>query len=110
MEASMQPPSVFYDIDAADFWRLIRPGQTVPDGVALHLWAQLWRHYGLNPDGRYPETSIYEQLIARHLPEARSEARPRVNVTAAILRSLPRRISTGMWFWSSRLRRRLARA
>jgi hypothetical protein len=110
MEASMQPPSVFYDIDAADFWRLIRPRQTIPDGVAVHLWAQLWRHYGLNPDGRYPETSIYEQLIARYLPEAGTEARPRVNVTAAILRSLPRRVSTGMWFWSSRMRRRLRRA
>ncbi|HEY9519468.1 MAG TPA: hypothetical protein VIQ98_09405 [Gemmatimonadales bacterium] len=110
MEASMQPPPVFYDIDAADFWRLIRPRQTIPDGVAVHLWAQLWRHYGLNPDGRYPETSIYEQLIARYLPDARTEARPRVNVTAAILRSLPRRVSTGMWFWSTRLRRRLRRA
>jgi hypothetical protein len=110
MEASMQPPSVFYDIDAADFWRLIRPRQTIPDGVAVHLWAQLWRHYGLNPDGRYPETSIYEQLIARYLPEASAEARPRVHVTAAILRSLPRRVSTGMWFWSTRLRRRLRRA
>jgi hypothetical protein len=110
MEASMQPPSVFYDIDAADFWRLIRPRQRIPDGVAVHLWAQLWRHYGLNPDGRYPETSIYEQLIARYLPEAGTEPRPRVNVTAAILRSLPRRVSTGMWFWSSRMRRRLRRA
>ena len=110
MEASMQPPSVFYDIDAADFWRLIRPRQTIPDGVAVHLWAQLWRHYGLNPDGRYPETSIYEQLIARYLPEASAEARPRVHVTAAILRSLPRRVSTGIWFWSTRLRRRLRRA
>jgi hypothetical protein len=109
MHASMQAPPVFYDIDAADFWRLIRPGQPTPQGVGLHLWAQLWRHYGLNPDGRYPETSIYERLIARYLPETGTEARPRVNVTAAILRSVPRRISTGMWFWSSRLRRRRLR-
>jgi hypothetical protein len=110
MEKDAELPPVFYPIDAADFWRFIRPAQPVPDAVALHLWAQLWRHYGLNPGGRYPETSIYEQLIAKYLPEAMGEARPRVNVIAAILRSVPRRISTGAWFWSRRLRRRFRRA
>jgi hypothetical protein len=110
MGKDQEPPPVFYPIDAADFWRFLRPAQPMPDAIGLHLWAQLWRHYGLNPDGRYPETSIYEQLIARYLPEAGAEARHRVNVTAAILRSVPRRISTGAWFWSRRLRQRFRRA
>jgi hypothetical protein len=108
MEAAMQPPSVFYPVDVNDFWRFIRPGQPIPDAVAVHLWAQVWRHYHLNPDGRFPETSIYEQLIARYLPDDGSEARPRVSVTAALLRSVPRRISTRVWwFWSRRLRKRV---
>ena len=110
LQEAMQPPSVFYDIEAADFWQLIRPGQPIPDSVAVHLWAQLWRHYGVNPDGRYPATSIYERLIARYLPEAPAEPRPRVNVTATILRSLPRRLTTGAWFWSRQLGRRLRRS
>lgn len=110
MGKDTEPPPVFYPIDAADFWRFIRPAQPMPEAVAVHLWAQLWRHYGLNPDGRYPESSIYERLIAKYLPEAMREARPRVNVTAAILRSVPRRISTGAWWWSRRLRGRFGRA
>jgi hypothetical protein len=109
MGNDQEPPSVFYPIDAADFWQFIRPGRAIPDAVAVHFWAQLWRHYGIDPDGRYPETSIYEQLIARYLPEATTEARPRINVTLAMLRSIPRRISTGAWFWSRRLRQRLGR-
>jgi hypothetical protein len=107
MEEALQPPSVFYPIDANDFWRCIKPRQSIPDAIAVHLWAQLWRHYHLNPNGRYPETSIYERLIGKYLPEAATENRPRVNVTAAILRSVPRRVSTRAWFWSKRVRRRL---
>jgi hypothetical protein len=102
----MQPPPVFYPIDAEDFWRLIRPNQSAGGAVAVHLWAQLWRHYGLDPDCRYPETSLYEQLITRYLPEANDEPRTRVSVTAAICRSLPKRACTGAWFWSRRMRRR----
>jgi hypothetical protein len=107
LEHAIQPPPVFYPVDAHTFWRLIRRGQSVADTVAVHLWAQLWRHYGLNPDGRYPETCLYEQLIARYLPEALGEPRPRVNVGAAILRSLPKRVATGAWFLSRSMRRRL---
>jgi hypothetical protein len=109
MEEAMQPPEVFYPVDAPDFWRCIRPGQALPDATAVHLWAQLWRHYAINPDGRFPETSMYEQLIATYLPEKLLEDRPPVNVSAAILRSVPGRISAGLWFWSRRLRRRFRR-
>src|SRR6185369_1712606 len=89
MEEAMQPPEVFYPIDAPDFWRCIRPRQALPDATAVHLWAQLWRHYAINPDGQFSETSMYEQLIARYLPEKLLEDRPSVNVSAAILRSVP---------------------
>jgi len=108
IEAALQPPPVFYPFDAKDFWRFIRPGYGVGDAVAVHLWAQLWRHYGLDPAGRYPERSLYEQLLSGYLPEASAASRPRVSVLAAELRSIPKRATTGAWFlWNKRLRPRL---
>jgi len=111
MEGVMQPPSVFYPIDAKDFWHFIRPGYSAGDAVAVHLWAQLWRDYGLNPASRYPDGSLYEQLLRRYLPEASAASRQRVNVVAAELRSIPTRVTTGAWFlWNRRYRPRLLRA
>lgn len=102
---SVQPREVFYPVPAARFWRFLRSGTLPETATGVHLWAQLWRHYGLDPDGRYPDTSIYEQLLRRFLPAAVAEPRRQVPVNWVMLRSLPTRVTTG-WYWWRRARQR----
>ena len=33
----------------------------------LHLWNEAWRRIGLDKEGTYPSTSIYEQLKAKYV-------------------------------------------
>jgi len=84
-----QPSSTFYPIRANRVWDLVSPNRTIRDAFGVHLWHALWKHFGLDPDGRYPETSLYERWIAAYLPEAVREKRRPVNVAARRLLTIP---------------------
>jgi hypothetical protein len=106
MEEVVTPPSLLYPISADRFWALVRPGP-LPDGaMAVHLWAQQWRHFGLDPAARYPDRSPYHLLVSRHLPEQARTARPIVNVPWLLFRSLPTRLRAAVGHRWARWRRR----
>lgn len=91
LERFMLPPSTFYPVDAHRFWDLLRPGRLSSEAMGVHLWQNLWRDYGVDPDRRYPPGSPYEQLLGRFHPEA-AAFRPKANVSAVLLRSIPKRV------------------
>lgn len=106
MEATVTPRSVLYPVTAKGFWDLVRPGPLPAGASAIHLWAQQWRHFGLDPAARYPNTSPYHQLIARHLPEVARSAGPVINVPWLLVRSIPTRLQSAIQHRWSRWRRR----
>lgn len=94
-EACLHPPDLFYPVDAPRFWDLMRPGPLPSGSLAVHLWHNLWRHYGVDPDRRFPAASPYEQLLTRYHPDAAAARRP-VNVPLLLLRSIPKRLALGL--------------
>jgi hypothetical protein len=102
------PPSVLYPVSAERFWDLIRPGPLPTEGMLMHLWAQQWRHYGLDPGARYPEASPHQRLVARHLPELAGTPRRVVNVPWLLVRSLPARARAAVAHRWARWRRAAA--
>ncbi len=106
MEGTVVPPSVLYPVAAGQFWNLVRPGP-LPDGAStIHLWAQQWRHFRIDPAARYPDASPYQQLIAKHLPDVARSAGPVVNVPWLLVRSIPTRLQSAMQHRWARWRRR----
>lgn len=106
MESDVTPPAVLYPVSAPKFWDLVRPRALPDDATAMHLWAQQWRHFRLDPAARYPDHSPYQQLLARHLPELDRVARPRVNVPMLLVRSIPARLRAGVQHRWARWQRR----
>lgn len=104
MVRRMQPPDAFYPVDAHRVWDLIRPGPLPTGATAIHLWQNLWRHYGIDPDRAYPAGSPYEQLLRRYHPEAAAAPRAPAYVPLLLFRSIPRRAR--MWVESRRRARR----
>ena len=104
MERFMRPPETFFPVETRRFWDLIRPGPLWPEAVGVHLWQNLWRHHGIDPDRAYPAGSPYEQLLRRYHPEAAAAARAPAHVPLLLLRSIPRRAR--MWVQSRRRARR----
>jgi hypothetical protein len=107
LQASAQPADVFYPLSPARFLGLFRPGPVpaTERTVAIHLWAQLWRHYGLDPNGRYPADSPYEQLLRRYLSDEAAKPRRRVSVWGQWLRTLPGRLGGSLQMRRQRRRR-----
>ncbi len=99
LRSNVVPPEVFYPVHSDDVLQLVRPGHLAlgERTVAVHLWAQLWRHFGLDPNGRYPADSPYEQFIRQYLPGEAHLPRRRVSVTGQWIRTLPTRV----WHWST---------
>jgi hypothetical protein len=107
LAGSATPPQGFYPVDSADVRQIVARGAQLEGALGVHLWHSLWKNYGLNPDGRYAEGSLYETLISRYLPEANRESRPQVNLTAAFLRSIPSRAEACLYWGARRMMRRL---
>ena len=106
MEGAVTPPSVLYPWSAERFWNLVR-SSALPNGAsAIHLWAQQWRYFSLDPAARYPDASPYQQLIARHLPDVARSAGPTVNVPWLLVRSVPARLRAGVQHRWARWQRR----
>jgi hypothetical protein len=102
LERFVQPQEVFYPVGASRVWDLIRPGALPTSAIAIHLWQNLWRHYGIDPDRRYPAESPYEQLLRHYHPEAAAAPRAVESVPMLLLRSLPHRAR--MWMDQRRKR------
>ena len=53
-----------------DWWDAPRltaePLRDDPSGYALHFWNEVWRYYGHDKDGAYPEDCAYEVLKRRY--------------------------------------------
>jgi hypothetical protein len=106
LRSAVVAPEVFFPVSTEDFLQLVRPGRLTlgERTVAIHLWAQLWRHYGLDPNGRYPAESPYEAFIRQYLPEAAATSRHPVSVPRQWIRTAPRRAWIALQ--TSRRRRR----
>ncbi len=71
-EDDMRLPAVFNPIPHFAWSKFIEPEPAVtfgPDVHAAHLWHQMWRAGGVDPDGRFPEGSLYERFKRQYLPE-----------------------------------------
>lgn len=106
MEDVVTPPSVFYPVSAARFWDLLGTGDLPASATAVHLWAQQWRYFGVDPAARFPEASCYQRLVARHLPALAAAPRPVVNVPWLLVRSVPLRLRAAWRAAIMRARRR----
>jgi len=66
----VQPPDVFYPVRFRD-WRTLfeADGPALDDEATrgVHLWHEMTRREGLDPDGTFPETSVYQRLRTRFL-------------------------------------------
>jgi len=65
---SCEPAESFYPVPYTDWGRLVEPGGTIPESShAVHLWHEMWRRQGWDPDAAYHPESIYGRLKARLL-------------------------------------------
>jgi hypothetical protein len=66
----MYPVAAFNPVPFVDWRASIDPDRTLAFGAdvyAVHLWHQMWRENGVDPDGRFPDACLYEQLKRRFL-------------------------------------------
>ena len=71
-QSFVQLPDVFSPVPYYDWRRLIAPHNTFAFGKevhAIHLWHQMWREHGVDPDGSFPDGCLYEQLKRQFLIE-----------------------------------------
>lgn len=77
LESCLQPPEVFCPL-AWERWADVldagKPWRFAETTRALHLWRQMWRRAGMDPDGEYPPGCLYEQLKARYPGDALAAA------------------------------------
>jgi hypothetical protein len=69
-EDYLQAPAVFNPIPHYRWNVLIEPQPAWspgPETHAVHLWHQMWRSNGANPDALFPEGCLYEQFKRRYL-------------------------------------------
>jgi hypothetical protein len=69
LESRVQPSEVFCPLDFFDWRRALDPGTTwtFPDSTrAVHLWHEMWRQGGQDPDARLPPECLYERLKAMY--------------------------------------------
>ncbi|HEY3839933.1 MAG TPA: hypothetical protein VGL72_25355 [Bryobacteraceae bacterium] len=71
LESALQTPAVFCPL-AFDQWeRVIDITCSLSFGIqtrSVHLWHEMWRHYGRDPDAPYASDCLYERLKSRYLP------------------------------------------
>jgi hypothetical protein len=64
-QEDLAPTQAFSPVPFYDWQALIDPAR-IPsfgtDTYAVHLWHQMWRAGGVDPDGTFPESCLYEQL------------------------------------------------
>ena len=66
----MHPPTVFSPVPFYEWRGLTEPLRRFTFGAdvhAVHLWHQMWREHGVDPDGVFPDACVYEQLKRRFL-------------------------------------------
>jgi hypothetical protein len=68
-QLQLLPPDTFSPIDYWEIERLINDQQLPSQAHAIHLFNEMWRRKGIDPDRRYNSDCIYEQLIRRYLSE-----------------------------------------
>jgi hypothetical protein len=68
----VEPPSVFSPVPFYEWRALTDPRRTFVFSAevrAVHLWHQMWREHGMDPDGRFPDDCLYERLKRQFLIE-----------------------------------------
>jgi hypothetical protein len=69
LERYVQPPVTFCPVHWYE-WDTLRAAGGValaPEARAVHLWNEMWRHHGADPDLEYPASSVYGSLRRRLL-------------------------------------------
>lgn len=62
------PPKAFYPVHCFRVTELVKPDGILPsESYCVHFWHAMWSELGLDPDAKYPVTSIYEVLKRRFL-------------------------------------------
>lgn len=60
---SVEPPGTFYPVHFSRVSALVTAsGHIPPYSHAIHFWNEMWRRRGLEKDGKYDETSVFERL------------------------------------------------
>jgi hypothetical protein len=70
LASCLQPPEVFCPLPWDRWAEALDPGVRWHFGEAtraVHLWRQMWRRAGVDPDEDYPPGCLYERLKARYL-------------------------------------------
>ena len=78
LERFRQSHRTFCPIVHQQWKTLIEPDRKLPgdDSRAIHLWHELWRRAGMDKDGEFPKSSIYEMLKRKYLvPESQRVAK-----------------------------------
>ena len=62
---------VFCPIGYSDWETLIQPGESKvnDETYAIHLWNEMWRHWGKDKNAQYPHDCLYERLKREYLSE-----------------------------------------
>jgi hypothetical protein len=78
LERFMVAPDVFNPIDYSSFREIQSPGfdeTPLANAFGVHLWNQMWKSYGLDPDYDGASDSLYAMLRRRYLlPTDRTQA------------------------------------
>jgi hypothetical protein len=65
---SVRRPQVFNPVDSFDWGALVDAARAPvlgTDTCAVHLWHQMWREHGADPEARYDADCLYERLKRR---------------------------------------------
>jgi Alpha 1,4-glycosyltransferase conserved region/Glycosyltransferase sugar-binding region containing DXD motif len=69
----VQPPIVFSPVPFYQWRALTDSGQAIAltkDTYAVHLWHQMWRAHGVDPDGEFHHACLYSELKRRFIEDA----------------------------------------
>ena len=62
VEIEVLAPDLLYPIDYWNCQALVEETPLPAESYSVHLWNSQWRAAGIDPDGRFPESCLYERL------------------------------------------------
>jgi len=96
MDDCVQPPEAFYEIDFDDFGRLFSNEELPDETYGLHLWQAMWKDYGIDVDGPFPASCLYERLrrkfLSNYQPRELGERETHRIITKLIRANSPARL------------------
>jgi hypothetical protein len=91
---SVHSPDTFYPVDYWEMPRFITGPVDCSDSYGVHLWQEVWRAHGMDPDARFPAECAWEQWKARYRPGHAGLDEPVVDVAGRLRAAIPHRVSS----------------